>query len=194
MFWPRNPEDHSGVTANIKSFYEQTPFPNYEAEDNIETLRQRGETGAYIPLLDRQIPDYATVLEAGCGTGQLSNYLASRGSRTVFATDMSLSSLKLGQDFKQRNSVENVTFCQMNLFKPFFRPQSFDYVISNGVLHHTVDAYLGFQSISALVKIGGYIIVGLYNKYGRLATDFRRVIFRLSKNKFTFLDSRIRAG
>ena len=82
----------------------------------------------------------------------------------------------------------------MNLFRPFFRPESFDIVISNGVLHHTVDSYLGFQSISALVKVGGYIIVGLYNKYGRLATHFRRLIFRFSKNRFAFLDSRIRAG
>ena len=111
MFWPRDPKDHSGVTANVKSFYEETPFPNYEADDNIETLRRRAETGVYVPLLDRQIPGDATVLEAGCGTGQLSNYLASRGSRTVFATDVSLSSLKLGQEFKQRNGVDNVTFC-----------------------------------------------------------------------------------
>ena len=42
MLWPRDPHDHSGVTANIKSFYEETPFPNYEAEDNVETLRKRG--------------------------------------------------------------------------------------------------------------------------------------------------------
>ena len=194
MFWPREPQDHSRVTADVKLFYERTPFPNYETEDNIDTLRKKGGAGVYVPLLDQQIPDDATVLEAGCGTGQLSNYLASRGSRTVFATDMSLSSLKLGNEFKQQNNIDNVTFCQMNLFRPFFRPESFDYVISNGVLHHTMDPYMGFQSIAALVKIGGYIIVGLYNKYGRLATDLRRAIFQLSKNKFTFLDSRLGSG
>ena len=193
-FWPRDPMDHSGVTAKVKSFYEQTPFPNYESEDHISALKEKVERGIYVPLLDQQIPEDATVLEAGCGTGQLSNYLASRGSRTVFATDMSLSSLKLGQQFKQQNNIDKVIFCQMNLFRPFFLPESFDYVISNGVLHHTVDPFLGFQSISRLVRKGGYIIIGLYNKYGRLATDSRRVIFRLSGNRFTFLDPRIRAG
>jgi SAM-dependent methyltransferase len=80
----------------------------------------------------------------------------------------------------------------MNLFRPVFQAGSFDIVISNGVLHSTSDPYLGFQNLSTLVKPGGYLIVGLYHRYGRLATDLRRILFRLTGDRFVFLDPRVR--
>ena len=80
----------------------------------------------------------------------------------------------------------------MNLFNPIFREESFHLVICQGVLHHTSDPYLGFKTIGKLVKKGGYIIIGLYNKYGRLITDTRRWIFTITGDKFKFLDPRLR--
>jgi hypothetical protein len=41
------------------------------------------------------------------------------------------------------------------------------------------------------VKSGGFILIGLYNKYSRLATDFRWM-FRVSGDRMQFLDSQIR--
>ena len=195
LYVPHQPESPTNVTETVRSFYEQTPFPNYEDGDSIDTLRQRAERGIYATLLERQIPDDAMVLEAGCGTGQFSNYLASRGTRAIFATDITLNSLKLGHEFKERNQLENLAFLQMNLFRPMFREESFDVVISNGVLHHTNNPYLGFKSISKLVKTNGYIIIGLYNKFGRMATNVRRVLFRMfGPANLKFLDYRIRSG
>lgn len=194
LFRPHQPKDGPKVTDEVRSFYEETPFPNYEDGDSIDTLRERAERGIYATLLDGQIPNNAMVLEAGCGTGQLANYLASRSSRTIFATDMTLNSLKLGHDFKLRNHVNNAAFFQMNLFRPIFREETFDFVICNGVLHHTNDPFLGFQSISRLVKKDGFIVIGLYNRYGRIATDVRRLLFRIFGQKLSFLDRRMRPG
>ena len=80
----------------------------------------------------------------------------------------------------------------MNLFRPAFKPESFDFVISNGVLHHTSDPLLGFQTIAKLVKPGGVILIGLYNKYSRLVTDGVRMALRVSGDRVTFLDPRLR--
>ncbi len=80
----------------------------------------------------------------------------------------------------------------MNLFRPIFREESFPLVIWNGVLHHTSDPFAGFQSISRLVKRGGYILVGLYNRYGRITTDIRRIIFKIFNDRFKSLDPRLR--
>jgi 2-polyprenyl-3-methyl-5-hydroxy-6-metoxy-1,4-benzoquinol methylase len=55
----------------------------------------------------------------------------------------------------------------MNLFRPALRQNAFDVVVCNGVLHHTADPLGGFRSISRLVKAGGFIIVGVYNRIGR---------------------------
>jgi len=185
-------DSKTDVTEIIKSFYEKTPFPNYEDLDSIESLREKAQKGFFARLLNEQIPYGARILEAGCGTGQLSNFLAIPWGRTVFATDICLNSLRLGHAFKQKNRIDNVAFMQMNLFQPVFKPDSFDFVICNGVLHHTSDPFLGFQSLLRLVKKGGFIIIGLYNAYGRIPTDIRRFIFRLTQNRFRFLDPRLR--
>ena len=101
----------------------------------------------------------------GAVLGQLSNFL-SVANRTIIGVDMCINSLLLAQKFKVMNSLDNVHFAQMNLFRPCFKPNSFDLVISNGVLHHTSDPYRAFESISRLVKPSGYIMIGLYHKHG----------------------------
>ncbi len=193
FFCLNNTEDSKkDVTHAIKSFYEENPFPNYEDLDSPWALREKAQKGIFARLLDDQIPHGAVILEVGCGTGQLSNFLGMSWGRTVFGTDICLNSLKLGNDFRERNQIDNVAFLQMNLFRPVFMPDSFDLVICNGVLHHTSDPFGGFQSISNLVKKGGFIIVGLYNKYGRIPTDIRRFLFQVFGNRFHFFDSRLR--
>jgi 2-polyprenyl-3-methyl-5-hydroxy-6-metoxy-1,4-benzoquinol methylase len=192
LFWPNEwDSSEKDVTEAVKSFYEKTPFPNYEELEHIEDLVQKASKGVFSHLLNEQIPFSIKVLEVGCGTGQLSNYL-SVAHRIVFGIDICLNSLKLGQKFKERNNLEKVGFYQMNLFRPIFREESFPIVICNGVLHHTSNPFAGFRSISRLVKKGGYIIVGLYNRYGRIITDIRRIIFQISHDRFKFLDPRLR--
>lgn len=129
--------------------------------------------------------------KTGCGTGQLSNFLGI-AKRDVFGTDMCLNSLRLAEDFRRKNNLNATGFYQMNLFHPIFKEETFDLLITNGVLHHTSDPFEGFKSIVPLVKRGGYIIVGLYNKYGRLMTDLRRQFFRLTSKKFFAVDPYLR--
>jgi len=193
LFWPNAwTESKEDVTDAIKAFYEENPFPSYEDLDSSFSLRQKAEKGIFARLLDDQIPHGSRVLELGCGTGQLSNFLGMRWGRSVFATDICLNSLRMGHDFKNRNQIPNTAFIQMNLFKPAFKPESFDLVICNGVLHSTSDPYSGFQSILQLVRKGGFLIIGLYNTYGRIPTNIRRLVFKLTGNKFKFLDPRLR--
>lgn len=192
LFWPHE-WNHAkeDVTDKIKSFYEKIPFPNYEDFEDLRDLIQKAETGIFARLLDEYIPFNIKVLEVGCGTGQLSNFLGI-AHRYVFGTDICLNALKLGQNFKVKNDLKRVGFYQMDLFKPIFKNESFHLVICNGVLHHTSNPLLGFQSIAKLVKQDGYIIIGLYNKYGRFITGVRRFIFDVLGDHFKFLDPRLR--
>jgi SAM-dependent methyltransferase len=81
---------------------------------------------------------------------------------------------------------------QMNLFRPPFRAESFDVVVSNGVLHHTSDCAAAFRSIAPLVKPGGIIIIGLYNWLGRLPTLWRRWLIDRFGETGALLDYRLR--
>ncbi|RIL06456.1 MAG: 2-polyprenyl-3-methyl-5-hydroxy-6-metoxy-1,4-benzoquinol methylase [Proteobacteria bacterium] len=184
-------EGKDDVTDRVRSFYEETPFPNYDDFDSVASLAAKARGGRFARLLDEQLPPNIRIIECGSGTAQLSNFL-SLANRTVFATDLCMNSLRIGRDFAERHGLDRVGFVQMNLFRPAFRPGSFHLVVSNGVLHHTSDPFGAFRSISGLVKPGGYVLVGLYHRYGRLVTDARRVLFRLSGDRFQWLDPNLR--
>jgi carbamoyltransferase len=187
LYWPTDDADVDRVSEIVKGFYEENPFPGYEDIDSADTLAEKARRGVFAQLLDDQTAPGSTVLEVGCGTGQLSNFLGVRG-RTVYGADLCLNSLKLARQFQTRHLLNSVHFVQMNLFRPVFEDASFDLVICNGVLHHTDDPAGGFRSIARLVRPGGYIVIGLYNRYGRIWTDLRRTLFRVSGNRFRSLD------
>jgi 2-polyprenyl-3-methyl-5-hydroxy-6-metoxy-1,4-benzoquinol methylase/uncharacterized protein YbaR (Trm112 family) len=191
LFAPADGETRR-VTEVVKAFYEENPFPNYDDLDSSESLIEKANRGIFARLLDEQIPMEARVLEVGCGTGQLTNFLGISPGREVYGSDMCLNSLRLAKSFRDKSGIRNSNFVQMNLFKPAFRPSTFDIVISNGVLHHTNDPLGGFRSISRLVKPGGCIVIGLYNRIGRLTTDARRLLFRISGGRLLKLDAHMR--
>jgi SAM-dependent methyltransferase len=191
---PEPSSDGREVTDLVRAFYEANPFPNYNDEDTAQTLAARGHANLLISVLDAQLAPGAVVLEAGCGTGQLTNFLGLAGQRTVFGGDICLNSLRLADGFRQQQGIENVGFLQMDLFRPPFRDDSFDMVISSGVLHHTSNARAGFEALLRKVKPGGLILIGLYNYYARLTTLLRgRVFARFGKAAY-FLDRRLIAG
>jgi SAM-dependent methyltransferase len=193
LYWPHdeigNPED---VTEKVKAFYEETPFPNYDEHDSLRSLIDKARRGIYAQRLDNTIPYNTTVLEVGCGTGQLSNFLGI-GLRRVIGADLCLNSLRLGERFRHDNGLHRVKFVQMNLFRTCLKPEQFDVILCNGVLHHTGDPFGGYQGLLPLLKPGGYIVIGLYNRYGRLMTDMRRRAFRLTGNRGKWIDPILRS-
>lgn len=182
------------VTATVKAFYERTPFPNYEDGDTRDSLIAKARRSFFVRALDEQLPPDAVVLEAGCGTGQLANFLGLSSQRRVFGGDLCVNSLRLAEDFRQKHAIHNAAFLQMNLFRPPFRQGSVDVVISNGVLHHTADARTGFEALLQTVKPGGLVLIGLYNRYARLVTLARRRSFARTGAALHFLDRRLRGG
>jgi SAM-dependent methyltransferase len=179
------------VTEAVKAFYEETPFPNYDEHDSVRSLIEKSRRGVYAHQLNESIPFNTTVLEVGCGTGQLTNFLGI-ACRRVVGTDLCLNSLRLGDAFRRAHQLSRVRFLQMNLFRPCFKPGQFDVVLCNGVLHHTSDPHGGFKSLVPLVRPGGHIVIGLYNRYGRMATNLRRSIFRMTGDRARWLDPYLR--
>src|SRR5260370_5158420 len=142
------------VTELVKRFYEETPFPNYDDFDSRESLAAKAQNNVFAAMLDAQIPKGAVVLEAGCGTGQLTNFLGMSWTRRVFGGDICLNSLRLAKAFRDRYSIRNAAFLQIILFHPPFRDERFDLIISSGVLHHTGDPESGMAGPSEKVEPG----------------------------------------
>ena len=175
-------------TDIVREFYEQSPFPGYPARDSVEWLRARAERSEFARMLDRAIPGDATVVEVGCGTGQMSLYLARAGRRLIGA-DLSRSSLRLAVSASRRFGLERaVRFIQTDLHRPGLRDGAFDVVYSSGVLHHTPDPGAAFARIARLARPGGWIVVGLYNALARIPVRIRRAVARLSGYRWTPFD------
>jgi len=161
-------QDEPQIANAIKGLHEKSPALNcrgYATRDNL-----KADVTVLARMLNEQISHSASIIEIGCGTGQVTNFLGMSWGRTVIGADLIMDSLKVAKELRDRFAINNSHFLQMDLFRPSLAPASFDVVIVNGVLHHTSDWFGAFRSISRLVKPGGVIIVELYNWLGRLPT------------------------
>ncbi len=154
------------VTERVRLFYEERPFPDYRDTDDLGALVRKGRANGFTRDLDDAIPPRATVVEVGCGTGQMSLFLAVAG-RSVVGVDLTWASLGLAESFRRKAGIPSAQFVRANVFRLPFADASVDVVISNGVLHHTANPRAGFAELARIVRPGGYVLVGLYNRYGR---------------------------
>ena len=181
------------VTSKVGNFYETDPFPNYEINDDLNKILQIGDQNSFLKSLKSFIGFNKNVVEIGAGTCQWSNYLAIGTNNNVCAFDSSFNSLEIGKNFAKKNKIKNISFVRGDIFDTIFQEESFDFLISNGVLHHTKDPYSGFLNIIKSVKKNGYIIIGLYNKIGRFRTKVRKYIYKvLGKSVIKFIDPVLR--
>lgn len=186
FLYARSEGDTSSVTEMMRSFYEEHPFPSYEGLEEFGTLANKGWTNPFSRDLLDAVGYNKLVLECGCGTGQLTHFLQLNNNHTL-GIDLSLSSLGLAMEHKKRNQLERSSFAQMNIFDLAIKDESFDVVISHGVLHHTYDARAAFAHIAKKVKPGGIVVVGLYNSYARIMTWIRSKLIGTLGSKIDYV-------
>jgi SAM-dependent methyltransferase len=174
------------VTDRVRSFYEENPFPSYEGLEEFSELVNKGSQNRFSARLLKAIGYNKTILECGCGTGQLSHFLQLNNNH-VLGIDMSLGSLRLAVEHKVRNNLARSGFAQMNIFDLAVKDRSFDVVISHGVLHHTFDARRAFAHIVRKVKPNGIVMIGLYNRYARIPTWLRSKVIGMFGSKIDYV-------
>lgn len=100
------------------------------------------------------------VLDAGCGGGRYC-YLVGKAGAQVEAIDLSRAVEKARMLCRD---LPNVRICQGDLMELPYKPGSFDFVYSIGVIHHSTDTHKAFQSLAKMVKPGGQLAVWVYRK------------------------------
>ena len=183
------------TTDTVRGFYTVAPFPGYPPRDSLGSLRARAGRSEFARLLDRAIPGDASVVEVGCGTGQMSLFLAT-ADRIVVGADLTRASLSLGAAAASRFGVDKVRFVETDLRRAGLREGAFDIVYSSGVLHHTPDPRASFAALARLARPGGIVVLGLYNAWARMPHRLRRAVGRLTGFRWVPLDPvlRDRAG
>ena len=184
-------EDGNSLTKIQSDFYNNVKFPNYDDVEDFGSLLDKSTSNILVKKLDDEIPMGSNILEAGCGTGQMSIVL-SRYARQIYSIDLSKGSLIEAKQFINSNDIKSVHLFRMNIFKLFFEENTFDVIISNGVLHHTYNPKLAFSKLVRVLKPGGIIVIGLYHRYGRIIQKIRQSLIKNFGDSFKFLDKRFR--
>lgn len=170
-------------TKKVTDFYNERPFPNYKNDDNKETILKKGDRNFLANQFKNFIGYKKNILEVGCGTGQLSNYFAIGTNNNIVGLDPTRASLDLAKEFADKNNISNIKFVNADIFDDIFKDEVFDFIWTNGVLHHTKDPYGAFKILVKYLKKEGYVLIGLYNKFGRLRTIFRRYVYKIFGRK-----------
>ena len=90
------------TVEKVIDFYSESPFPNYENNDDKSSINFKGDKNYLSREFKRFIGFNKDVLEVGCGTGQLSLYFGIGTNNRVFALDPTINSINLGNEFSKK--------------------------------------------------------------------------------------------
>ncbi len=141
--------------------------PGYAEDESIRSLIEKQRHDEYARKLDEAIPYNSSVLEVGCGAGQLSNFLGI-SCRRVTGADLCLNSLRLGESFRHKHQLNRVRFVQMDLSQPPFESGEFDVILWDCALQDAGAARDAVMKLLSLVRPGGHIVIR-----GSLGADLR---------------------
>jgi len=166
-------------TKKVTNFYKESPFPNYKSDDDKSTILEKGNRN-YLTNQFKKFAGYKkNILEVGCGTGQFSIYFAIGTNNKIVGLDPTIYSLKLAANFAKKNQINNIEFINADIFDDVLQDEYFDFLWCSGVLHHTKNPYGAFKIMIKSLKKEGYILIGLYNKVGRIRTLVRKYIYKI---------------
>ena len=85
---------HFGITDDstkkVTKFYDESPFPNYKDADNKASILEKGDKNLLAKQFKKFIGYKKSVLEVGCGTGQLSIYFSIGTNNNIVGLDPTL--------------------------------------------------------------------------------------------------------
>lgn len=145
-----------------------------DVDSDTETARKRSEMRAR----DEQVEDYDrlwplllyglieipatqlhlalaphhTMLEAGCGTGRMTQDFAARCGRLI-AVDFSWESLRVNAGKLRRAGVGNVDLVQADICHLPLREEQFDRVVSCGVIEHIPTAQSRAEAVREMARV-----------------------------------------
>lgn len=168
------------VSLSVQAMYETNPYPRWTH------LARRPQVDVRAALM-RDFP-HATavdfgegpleVLMPGAGTGQHPLTVASSyANARVTGVDLSRASLAYGKRMAARYGVGNIEFLRGDILDLPKLGRTFDHAECVGVLHHMADPKAGLQAISAVLRPGAFLRLGLYGESARtLVVKARRDI------------------
>jgi ubiquinone/menaquinone biosynthesis C-methylase UbiE len=132
-------------------------------EHSVELIRRRLKANGF----DNAYFSDKVCFDGGCGTGRFSIAMAEMGARHVVAADLGEESLEMAKKMANQYQLDNIEFVKQDITDlRQWNDDYFDFVASNGVLHHTLEAERGIREHYRITKKGGIFWLYLYGDGG----------------------------
>jgi SAM-dependent methyltransferase len=160
--------DHKGQAHTNVTFSDKwRRFKNYGLEPEHKPFLQ----GWYVKKFGLSSTDelpgffsrFENILEAGPGSGFNSRFMAQHCKGSVFALDISEAARTTMGNTRDLGNCHAVN---ADLFHSPFPDGAFDFVIADGVLHHTPSTRGAMEALYRKVKPGGQFFFYVYRKMG----------------------------
>jgi ubiquinone/menaquinone biosynthesis C-methylase UbiE len=119
---------------------------------------------------------HQTALDAGCGGGRYSFALKALGFGQVTGVDFSDKNIETATSRANARKVAGLAFRKGNVLDLPFDDNSFDFVFSNGVIHHTESVEKGVAEMFRVMKKGGTGWLYIIEKKGGLHWDMVEIL------------------
>jgi len=147
---------------DIKAFYDRIAFPGkYNASDIINYYNQN----RYLKFIEKYIVGNSTILDAGCGTGFVTNNFAFRNRSIHFTAVDFAKSIDWAKDVSKEIGLRNTKFVKSDLND--FAGAKYEVVMCQGVLHHIPSYEKVLSNLQSMVHAEGLFIIGLYHPWGK---------------------------
>lgn len=175
------------ITRRVQQMYTDFPLPNFEMPE----MPGEAELAAMGPMHRLEYnfyichPQYkwfsgCRMLDAGCGTGNSTYRYAVRNPEVeILGVDLSEKSVFLAESRARKRGVTNVRFRQVDLMDPgaLAGEGPFDYIASEGVVHHLSDPLTGLRHLAGRLTPDGLIFLAFYSAKARTrVSHFREAI------------------
>jgi SAM-dependent methyltransferase len=163
-------ESGDPVSRAVAALYEENPYPRWIGPPRPAT---RGDV---VAGLRRKFPHMGAapngrplqVLCAGCGTGRHAlSLLATYEGAEITGIDLSRRSLAYAIRRARELGLGAIRFFHGDILEIDRLGRRFDVIESVGVLHHMADPAAGLARLTAALKPGGIVRLGLYGDHRR---------------------------
>lgn len=123
--------------------YQNTPFWRAADEQTLRRWRPR-------------VADHSWILDVGCADGRGGFYFTGQPGTTLIGFDISRKMVANAiRRARQEGFYDRSCFVVADATTPPFQHETFDVVITFGVLHHLPDPVLALRTLQDLLKLGG---------------------------------------
>lgn len=131
----------------------------YERNDALGIINRQRQVAALNYVDELSLPKTARVLEIGCGAGFLAIALARRGFR-VEAVDHAPAMVEVTQRHTRETSMDGLIHAAIeDVHELTFKNESFDLIVSLGVINWLHDLKKALVEITRVLKHGGYAVL-----------------------------------